>query len=224
MNEELYIEAIKKECSFLEKEGYIFNQIENSIYFTKDSENEGFRIRFSWLEYGDKFTTYGLISEKRFNIIEQEIQKILGDELVNYYTIHKSPSEDYIPNGLEFSKIEKNIRFVSNTDHDIKLFGEFLRNFYLLEVIKFYSIYNEFSDLAKSYEKLERKNISTLISNTGSDIFYRELVIKNKSKAIDENEFVQMVISELEHMKQNPTFSKILENFQLLQNNLHSNA
>lgn len=222
MDRELYINTIKNECAFLENEGYIFNQLENNIYLTKDSEYEGFRIRFSWLEYGENFTTYGLISEKRFNIIEQELQKILGAELVNYYTIHKSPSVDSIPEGLKFTNIEKNIRFVSNKVIDLELFGEFLRDFYFLEVIKFYSNYKDLFDVTKTYEKLERNNISSFIVNNGSDIFYRELVIKNKSKAIDENEFVQMVISELESRKQNPTFSKILENFQLLQNNLHS--
>jgi hypothetical protein len=224
MNRELYIQTIKKECTFLEQEGYILNQIENNIYYTKDSEQEGFRIRFCWLEYGDKFATHGLIAEKRFDIIEQEIQKILGGELVNYYTIYKSPLVDYIPKGLEFTKAEKNIRFVSNSVNDIKLFGEFLRNFYLQDVIKFYSNYKEFIDLVISYEKLERENISTLILNTGTDIFYRELTIKNKSRANDENDFIKMVLAELEPMKENPTFGKILENFKLLQNNLHSNA
>lgn len=224
MNRELYIQEIKKECAFLEQEGYIFNQIENNIYYTKDLETEGFRIRFSWLEYGEKFDTYGLTAEKRFNAVEEEIQKILGGELVNYYTIHKSPSVEYIPNALEFSSSENKNRFVTNTVNDIELFGEFLRSFYLHDVINFYDNYKEFIDVAKSYEKLERESISTLILNTGTDIFYRELVIKNKSKSENENDFIQMVVNELEPMKENTTFGKILENFKLLQNNLHSNA
>jgi hypothetical protein len=226
MNRELYIKTIKKECAFLEAEGYTFNQVDTNFFYTKNTEDEGFRIRFSWLEYGDTFVTHGLTAEKRFNIIEQEIQKILGGNLVNYYTIHKSPlmDNDYIPKGLEFQMSGENFRFETNTIKDIELFGEYLRSFYFQDVIKFYSNYKEFIEVAKSYEKLERESISILILNTGNDIFYRELVIKNKSKSTDENNFIQMVVNELEPMKENSTFGKILENFKLLQNNLHSNA
>lgn len=224
MNRELYIQGIKKECAFLEQEGYFFNQKENNIFYTKESETEGFRIRFSWLEYGDKFVSHGLTAEKRFNIIEEEIQKLLGGELENYYTIHKSPSIDCIPNGLEFTEAENNIRFVVNTVNDFVLFGEFVKIFYQHDVIKFFTTYKEFKDTAKSYEKLAREKISALIVNTGTDIFYRELVIKNKSKANDENDFVQMVITELEPIKTNSTFGKILENFKLLQINLHTKS
>ncbi len=223
MNTELYIKTIRNECAFLEQEGYIFSQLENNIYYAKETDTEGFRISFSWVEYGDKFNTQGVSARKRFNIVEQEIQKVIGGELKNYYTIHKSPSIDLIPEGLDFTENGKNICFVSNTVNDIKLFGEFVLNFYKSEVISFYNQYQNFIDAAKSYEKLEREKISTLILNTGTDIFYRELVIKNKSKAKDENDFVNMVVNELEPMKTNSTFSKILENFKLLQNNLRSN-
>ena len=96
MDKEIYIQTIKKECAFLEKEGYVFNQLENNIYYTKEEETEGFRIRFSWLEYGDRFVTQGLTTEKRFNVIEQEIQKVLGDDLTSYYTIYKNPLIEYI--------------------------------------------------------------------------------------------------------------------------------
>jgi hypothetical protein len=224
MDTALYIQTIKKECAFLEQEGYTFSQLENNIYYTKETATEGFRIRFSWLEYGDKFTTQGLTAEKRFNIVEQEIHKILGGELSNYYTIHKSPSVEYIPKGLGFTEIEKNIRFESNTVSQIELFGAFVENFYKHDVVEFFNYHTEFIETAKSYEKLEREKISSLIINTGTDIFYRELVIKNKSNSNDENNFIQMVIAELEPMKTNSTFGRILENFKLLQNNLQVNT
>lgn len=224
MNTALYIETIKKECVFLEKEGYTFTQLENNIYYTKETNSEGFRIRFSWLEYGDKFTTQGLTAEKRFNIVEQEIQKVLGGELDTYYTIFKAPSINYIPKGLEFTEIEKNIRFTANTVNDIELFSEFIKSFYQGDVVAFFDNHKEFTKTAKLYEKLEREKISSLIINNGTDIFLRELVIKNKSKAIDESDFVEMVVAELESLKTNSTFAKLLENFNHLQSNLQTNV
>lgn len=226
MNRELYIQTIRKECAFLEDEGYTFKQIDMNIFYTKDTNDKGFRIAFSWLEYGDKFVTHGLTAEKRFNIVEQEIQKILDGDLNNYYTIYKNPAVDvdYLPQDLEYEMRGENFRFVSNTVKDIQLFSAFVKSFYKNDVVKFFNNYNEFIDVAKSYENLEREKISTLIINTGTDIFYRELVIKNKSKAHDENDFVKMVISELEPMKSNSTFGKILENFKILYNNLQEKA
>lgn len=138
MDKEIYIQTIKKECAFLEKEGYVFNQLENNIYYTKEEETEGFRIRFSWLEYGDSFITHGLTAEKRFNIIEQEIQKVLGDELTSYFTMYKNPLIDYIPTGLKFSSEENQNRFVSNTVNDIEFFGEYVYAFYNNTVLDFF--------------------------------------------------------------------------------------
>ena len=224
MNRKLYIETIRKECAFLEHEGYSFTQLENNIYYIKKTDSEGFRISFSWLEYGDKFDTQGVSARKRFNIVEQEIQKVIGGGLENYYTIHKSPTVDKIPNELEIKMDGTNLRFVSNTVKDIELFSFFLKSFYRNDIITFFNDYKEFSDVAKSYEKLEREKISTLIINTGTDIFYRELVIKNKSKANDEGDFAEMVFNELEPLKDKSTFSRILENFKILQSNLHQTA
>lgn len=222
MDTALYIQTIKKECAFLEKEGYQFNQVDRNIYYTKNTETEGFRISFSWLEYGDKFDTYGITAEKRFNVVEEEIHKILGGELENYYTIHSTPSFEYLPDGLKFSGSENKNCFATNTINDIELFGEFIKSYYQSDVITFFNNHKEFIETAKFYEKLEREKVSTLILNTGTDIFYRELVIKNKSRAKDENDFAQMVITELEPMKSNSTFGKILENFKILKSNLHT--
>lgn len=208
----------------MEEEGYTFNQLDNNIYYTKNEETEGFKISFSWLEYGDKFVTQGLSAEKRFNVIEQEIQKVLGGEITHRYTIHKNPLINYIPNGLKFSNEEDKNRFVSNTVIDIELFGVFVKTFFTNTVLDFFNQYKTLDQVYQSYSKLERENISSFIINTGTDIFYRELVIKNKSKASDENNFVQMVINELEPMKSNPTFGKILENFKILNSNLHHTA
>ncbi|MEO9511543.1 MAG: hypothetical protein ABJN84_02455 [Flavobacteriaceae bacterium] len=220
----LYVETIKKECAFLEKEGYTFTQLENNIYYTKETDLEGFRIRFSWLEYGDTFAVQGLTAEKRYNIIEQEIQKVLGGKFDSYYTIHTSPSVNNAPKGLEITNFANNTRYRTNTVNDIELFCGFVKFFYESSAIVFFDNHKEFTKTAELYGKLEREKISSLIINDGTDIFYRELVIKNKAKSIDENDFVEMVITELEPLKTNSTFGTILENFKLLQSNLQANV
>jgi|GEM_PF-3538386 len=224
MDTALYIETIKKECAFLEKEGYTFTQLENNIYYTKETDSEGFRIRFSWLEYGDTFAIQSLTAEKRFNIVEQEIQKILGGKLDSYYTIYTSPSINNTPKGLEITNFENNTRYTTNTVNDIELFCDFLKSFYESDAIAFFDNHKKFTKTVELYEKLEREKISSLIINNGTDIFYRELVIKNKAKSIDENDFVEMVITELESLKTNSTFGTILENFKHLQVNLQANV
>lgn len=178
MNRELYIQTIKKECAFLEQEGYFFNQIENNIYYTKDLETEGFRISFSWLEYGDKFTTQGLSAKKRFNIIEEEIQKVLGGELVNYYTIHKSPLVDYIPQSLEFTESEKNIHFVTNTVNDIELFAKLIKEFYSKTAFDFFERYKNIDAVnSQLKELLEAKKIQTLLTSIDNTTILRFYVI-----------------------------------------------
>ena len=178
MNRELYIQTIKKECAFLEQEGYIFNQIENNIYYTKDSEAEGFRISFSWLEYGQKFDTYGLTAEKRFNIVEQEIQKILDGDLLNYYTIHKSPLVDYIPNCLKFSGTENKNRFVTNSINDIESFAEFIKEFYSKTAFDFFENYKNIKTVnSQLKELLEAKKIQTLLTSMDNTTILRFYII-----------------------------------------------
>ncbi len=226
MNRELYIQTVKKECAFLEQEGYLFNQIENNIYYTKELDTEGFRISFSWLEYGDKFTTQGLSAEKRFNIIEQEIQKISGRHLANYYTIHKSPLVDYIPKGLEFTEDEKNIRFVTDSVNDIELFAELIKVFYSKIAIVFFENYKNINAInSQLKELLEEKKIQTILTSMDNTTILRFYVIaiicmNNPIKDFFKETYFPYIEGSLDN-----EINKIeLERFKLLQNNLHSNA
>lgn len=228
MNRVLYIQTIKKECAFLEQDGYIFNQIENNICYTKDLETEGFRISFSWLEYGDKFVTQGLTVEKRFNIVEWEIQKVLGGELVNYYTIHKSPSVDidYIPKELEYLIQGDNIRFNLNTVNDIELFGELVKVFYSKTALDFFKNYENLDTVNKQLkELLVAKQIQTVLTSIDNTTILRFYVIA----VISVNNPIKDFFNEtyFPYIKANldDEINKIeSDRFKLLQNNLHSNA
>ncbi len=220
-----FLESIKQACSFLEQEGYALRKVDTSVnrnfWYEKHSETEGYRISFGWTQYGEEFHVKGLSALKRFNSIEQEIQKVIGGNLIDYYTIHKSPSIEYVPEGLFFDRTEKNIHFVLKNQNDIELFADFIKEFYTKTVFMFYNQFINLSEVFKAYCLLEREMISSLILNTGTDIFYRELIIKHKFKSSDKNDFVAMVLNELESIKNNATFSKMLENFNLIQLNLN---
>lgn len=220
MNRELFIEKIKEECDFLEGDGYNINLIENNISFVKINKNEGFSVGFSWVEYGDNFYIQGITAKKRFNIVEREIQQVMGGNIEDYYTINRKLSADFVPNELNYSIVENNIRIKICDEHDVFLFSELLHHFYLHSALGFFKTFQSIEATFNYYTGLKREDISTFIVNNGTDIFYRELVLMNKSGADDEIKFVQMVRTELEPLMGNVTFKNILNNFNLIYNNL----
>jgi hypothetical protein len=224
MKIELYIQTVREGCAFLEEEGYTFHQLENNIYFTKETKIEGFRISFSWLEYGDKFITQGLSARKRFNIVEQEIQKVLGGELDYYYTIHKSPTVgiDYIPDELEYQVQGENIRFTSNEINDIELFIEVLKKFYSKTVLDFFMEYESLDFLNNRLkELLEMRKIQSVLTSIDNTTILRLYVIAFLSK----NEVIKEFFKEtyfpyLKNNVENELKRIELNRFKLLQDSL----
>jgi len=220
-----FLNTMKISCSFLEREGYKLREVNTSVnrnfWYEKHTEIEGFRISFGWTQYGDEFHVKGLMALKRFNIIEKHLQKVLGGDLIDYYTIYKSPSIEYIPKELTYEATENNIHFVLKNTVEVNLFGFFVKEFYKNAVLIFFNKYSQFEQTRKDYSLLERGKTASLILNTGTDIFYRELVIKHELNPNTANEFVSMVINELEPMKSNSTFSKVLEILKKIQSNLY---
>ena len=178
MNRELYIQTIKKKCAFLEQEGYTFNQIETNIFYIKKTEKEGFKIRFSWTEYGDDFYTYGLSAEKRFNIVEQEIQRAVGGEL-DYYTIYINPPLDCIPKNIENLALgEDKMRFNLNTVNDIDLFVNFVKEFYSKTALDFFKNHETLSCVdIQLKELLENRKIQSILTSLDNTTILRFYVI-----------------------------------------------
>ncbi len=223
-----FLEAMKSSCSFLETEGYTLRKVDTSInrnfWYESHTATEGFRISFGWTQFGDEFHVNGLHCLKRFNIVEKEIQKVLGGKLIDYYTIHKNPSSDYISKELPFDSTENNIRFVLKNQQDIKLFADFVMGFLRKDCEIFFNNFILFEKAYTAYSKLNREQISSLLSGIDNTIFYRELVMKYIAKADDLNDYYTMVINELDSIKNNSTFSRILENFILLSINLQGSV
>ena len=219
-----FIITVKQACRFIEQEGYTLREVNTSLnrnfWYEKHERSQGYRITFNWTQYGDEFHVIGLHCLKRFNVVEQELQKILGGELIDYYTIHKSPLTDYIPVGLEFQVLRDNAHFVLREQNDILLFANFVKEFFFTETAEFFHLFEKLETVYKTYLSLGREKISTLISGIGNTIFYRELVLKYIFNAEDKNTYYQMVVGELEQVKNNLTFGEILENLKQIKTNL----
>lgn len=219
-----FIESVKASCVFLEQEGFALREsdpvLNRNFWYEKNTANEGFRITFGWTQYGDEFHVKGLNGLKRFNVVEKELNNLLGGEITDYYTIHKNPSTNYIPSDLPFEATGDNIHFVLRNQNDIIRFTSFVKKFFSQECLPFFSQYEHLGDVYKVYIGLEREKISGLLLNSGNDIFYRELVIKHIFDRDDAARYYKMVVDEFEPLKSNSTFKKILDNFKQLNANL----
>lgn len=79
-----FVEQIKKQCVFLEDDGYVFHHQPNYIWYTK----EDFVISFNYLVY-DFIDAYALMATRRFNEVENALQ--LKDD----YTIHTQTDGEF---------------------------------------------------------------------------------------------------------------------------------
>jgi hypothetical protein len=79
-----FAEQIKKQCVFLENDGYVFHHQPNYIWYTKAD----FVISFNYLVY-DFIDAYALMATKRFNEVENALR--LKDE----YTILTQSEGEY---------------------------------------------------------------------------------------------------------------------------------
>ncbi|MFB9057628.1 hypothetical protein ACFFU9_12840 [Mariniflexile ostreae] len=178
MNRELYIQIIRNECDFLEKEGYLFSKIENNIFYKKESNYGEIRIRFNWIEYGDKFITQGLTVEKRFNEVEEVILKIVEGELGNYYTIYKNPCFEDIQSDLNYTELENNIRFETYNIRDIKLFAKTVKAFYSNTVLKYLKRYESLNALDKELKSLlDSKTIQSIFTSLENTTILRFCIV-----------------------------------------------
>jgi hypothetical protein len=65
----VFAEEIKKQCAFLEDDGYVFHHAANRIWYTKTD----FVISFNYSAY-DYIDVYALKATKRFNEVESALQ------------------------------------------------------------------------------------------------------------------------------------------------------
>lgn len=144
-----FVAAMKSNCSFFETESYSLRKVDLSVnrnfWYERHTETEGFRISFGWTQYGDEFHVKGLQAYKRFNIIENVFHEVKGGFLQDYYTIHKSPSVEYVPENLSFTETENNIHFVIKNQNDVLLFTKFIKEF-LINTVKLF--FDSFTDLS----------------------------------------------------------------------------
>ncbi len=187
-----FLEKIETSCSFLEAEGYQLRKVDASVnrnfWYEKNTETGGYRIAFGWTQYGEEFHVKGLHALKRFNEVELQIQKVVGGDLTDYYTIYKAPATDLIPENLPHEATEDNIHFILKNERDISLFADFIKNFYIKTVIDFYNEYLKLNSVnTLLQELLETKKIQSLLTSTDNTTIIRFYVIA----IISDNLFVK---------------------------------
>ncbi len=178
MNKTIFLQIIIKKCAFLEKEGFSFSQVGNNIFYTSISETEGFRIKWHYTEYGEKFHVYGPVAEKRFNVVEQEIQKVLGGNLTDFYTIYKNHSMTDIPKDLLYNKYNDSFWFILETENETNIFCDFVTQFYFEIAINFYKDYVRLDYIDRQLKVLlDTKNMQSILSSLDNATIIRFYII-----------------------------------------------
>jgi hypothetical protein len=177
-----FLAGLQQGCDFLETEGYILRKVDSSInrnyWYEKHTETEGYRIAFTWTQYGSEFHVNGLHAQKRFNEIEQQIQRVMGGDLADYYTIYKLGEADLIPENLAYKSTENNIDFVLKNETDILLFADFVKEFYTRTVKDFYTHYSKLEVVnSLLQELLDTKQIQSLLTSIDNTTIIRFYLI-----------------------------------------------
>ena len=208
MDNKLFDEIIASKLGFLKVDGYSFRGVDRNVWFEKNTESAGFRIGFAYTEYGQIFHIKGLKASKRFNEIENVLQKVLGGNLVDYYTVYISPNEREISPGLLYKKTENNFHFeIANAD-DLYLFLKFVESFYE----KIHSFYNSYETLSQVYDKikeLSKEHLSRFVSNSNNLLFARVYLVKSCCDKSEGEAYFSEIDKELNKMRGNKTIESI---------------
>lgn len=210
MNNKLFKEIIESELGFFQADGYSLREVDRNIWFEKKIESEGFRISFSYTEYGDAFHVNGLKASKRFEEVEGILQKVLGGELSNYYTITLNPDETIIPLQLLYTKTENNFHFEIDTVTDLHLFLRFVESFYEYAALPFYQLYDSLFKVYETTKELKGDQLSRFVNSSSNLIFSRLFIIKSFYDRPKAEEYYSEISSELTKMRGNNTMESIL--------------
>lgn len=181
MERKKFVELVEKEFLWLIDLGYEFNHIEQGISFIKSAEKEAFKIYFSWAEYNE-YCIYGINCAKRFNSIENLIEKSTG----NFdFTIFKG-HQGIIPNELESLKDDYHLNsFYIAQYSQISIFSQMVRDFYNNEVLAFYDNFKSLKDILFWLSNNDIKEHSKLLVNSQNCMMLRKLIIMKKENSIE---------------------------------------
>ena len=175
MDKKIFIGEIKSNSNFLYLDNYQFLEIGDCIIqFQKNMKENGYELTFQYHESADDkgyfFRVNAVSASKRFNTIEKEIQKILGGNLINYYTIHIKPDINVIPKHLEHDNFLQNISYHIRDEKNVILFLEFVKTFYHQTAIPFFEKFNNINAVNEQLKNLlEAKKIQSLLTDSGGN-------------------------------------------------------
>ncbi|WP_109437771.1 hypothetical protein [Aquimarina sp. AU119] len=218
MDRDLFIKQVKKDFQWLINLGYEFVHIETSIYFEKKSQDEAYAISFSWAEY-NRFLIQNITAFKRFNKIEKCLNSVNNNALD--YTIRELWNGE-IPSDFEVVKNENHFinSFFIEDYSQIKLFSQMIEDFFINEVKSFFSKYQDLKNIIDEMNLLPSETKASMIVNTNNSTFMRIMAIKYFVNPQDGIEFYDETVKELAPLKNQRTFSLILDNLAKLKNEL----
>jgi hypothetical protein len=209
MDHKLFIENIMSELPFLLADGYLLREVDRNIWFEKQTDFAGFRISFNYTEYGEAFHLSGLKASKRFNEIESVLQKVLGGNLNDYYTIYTNPDENTIPPGISYTKTENNFHFEIKETSDLHLFFRGMESFYQEMALPFYKCYESLNLVNGRIKELNNEHLSKFINNNNNLLFSRVFVIKSLCNRLEGDEYYSEIDKELTKLQGNKTLENI---------------
>jgi hypothetical protein len=200
-----FIELVRQECRFLENDGYTFREVDRNIWYEKVGETEGQGISFAYTIYGNNFHVNALGAYKRFNAVEIFLQKRLGGELINYYTINIDPNESDLPTDLPYTKTKNNYHFEIITSAQLISFLGSVKKFYEQTVKPFYQTYTSLAEVHNKLSNLKNPELASFISNASNLLFARVFIIKSFIEPSIGEEYYQYISNELSKLKGNVT-------------------
>ena len=178
-----FLKEVEESFKFLEADGFKLRNVDPSenrfIGFEKQFDAGALRIMFQWTQYGEKFYVEEIRAEKRFDIVEEELQKVLSCDLNDLYTIYVAPSLKSVPVELECIQTTfGGFQLTILSKEDLVLFTSFMKEFYLNSVQEFFDAFQNLSSVNEQLQSLlERKEIQTLLTSAGNSTILRLYLI-----------------------------------------------
>ena len=169
MNRKVFLECIQDKFKWLSKTGFTFKSIDTSVYFEKSTEEEDCCINFFWAEFNE-IKIQGLFAFKRFNVVEELIEKSTGKL---DFTIRMPLKYD----NFNLSMLSPNGGIYLSTEGDISKFSELVQKLFQTSVLPFYKEFSSLHDVGNWLNENNASDHSKLLVVSNNSMMLRKLII-----------------------------------------------
>jgi len=210
----IFSKEISKSFNWLIDLGFSLKEEDSNVLFEKARVETTLALGFSWTEY-NKILINGFTAFKRFNLVENLIQEVLGGEL-DFTIKHRWHGE--IPS--DFVKISDpqffQDAFLITDTIQMPIFSNMLKCFFENEVAIFDNKFSSLSTILDEIDLLPSNEKSSFIVNTSNSTFLRILAIKHLVNPLEGQKFYEETVKELSPLKNQRVFYQILQNLDRL--------